>query len=617
MIWQQTMTKVSFSFWINPEAMYDTTFRNLCSITDGTDYIGIFFELPNELNAQISSDGFTTQGDAVTTTLTTANQWYNIHVTYDSTLGSNQLKLYLDKTLVAQGTYTNSLAFNSTTIAALGKYVFDPDGFSHKGLIKDFRLWANRANSQTDVNNVGDNNSSAPTPDYWLKMEEGYGHPRTLDRKYFGELMNGATWSVQTPAPWVATSMTSAFWFYVPTTPATAAYIVSRGSTNSYAAYVDTDGKFKVQFFYFDGTNAILDSTVVVTAGWHRGMISHSKPNTISKIWLDGALKASNTKNDYLRDSGTTSASRFMLGAKSTGATTQSNYFGGNTKDVKIWNRQLTDAEALDDVNGEYVSPVGLIAEWEFDEDEHPNKAFDSIGYNTGIINDAVFDKDQLPFSLTPNYPYKDGVVDELLGYKTDGQQYLVIPELNDDFRITEPTIGGKTYEWVCKFSDFSKVNDNYMRLLQKADDFDGNYIQSIQVRDDGRVYLMYKINGVDKLARSVYPLKADKLYRLGVGVRYPYKAGTPLQLFRLYLNGFEAGLETTTEPSELPAAEDITDFHTYLFAGNEQLRGNYVGQVYSFRFYEEEDNAANMLGLMTNKFTTRQIDRGHVLHTT
>lgn len=408
--------------------------------------------------------------------------------------------------------------------------------------------------------------------------------------------------------------ITVAFWLYVPSTPASDSYIVSRGSPNSYAAYVAAGGNIKVQFFYGDSTNAILDSGISAVGAFHRVMVSHSDVNDISKIFVDGELKASNVKNHRLITSGNTSTSRFMIGAKATGASTQSNFLDGNVDDVSIWKRQLTDDEAMDDFLGETVSTTDLVSEWTFDEDESSTKSLDSQSYNTATLVNAVYDKEQIPELLQTPYPYKDGVVNELLGYKTSGEQYLIIPELSNDFRITDKSSGGCCYTWLIKLSTYDTINNNYMRLLQKADDFTASNIQSIQIREDGKLYVLGKFGGSEKKVRTVDPLRLDKLYLVGVGIDYTAIAGgTGLDIFNISLNGLFVAIETTTEDAEFPAAEDIVDFHTYLLAGNEQLRGNLVGQIYSFRYYNEDMTAANMLGLQTNKFTTRQIDRGHV----
>ena len=314
-------------------------------------------------------------------------------------------------------------------------------------------------------------------------------------------------------------------------------------------------------------------------------------------------------ENDYLKDSGSATADRFMIGAHPTGATTQTNFFSGNIKDARVYNRALTEAEAADFHNGFEISTIGLVSQWEFNEDSNITKAVDSHSYNTGAIVNGIFDKTLLPFN-TP-FPYEDEMSNKLTGYKTSGEEYLVIPELEDDFRITDKTTGGLWYRWEVKLTTFERQNDSRMRLLEKADDDSFTYFQSYQIGDNGKLYCFGIFNGVTKKIKTVNPLKLLKKHDIIVGIDYDSIAGgVATNIFKVYIDGFLADIETTTADPNIP--ETIESLSTIILAGSD--RGNLVGQVYSFRYYEEDITAANALGLMTNRFTTYNIDRGHVV---
>ena len=61
--------------------------------------------------------------------------------------------------------------------------------------MRDFKFWNNQALSQTEVNNVFSDNPVAPSPNYWLKMDEGTGNPTdAITGTKTATLTNGTTW---------------------------------------------------------------------------------------------------------------------------------------------------------------------------------------------------------------------------------------------------------------------------------------------------------------------------------------------------------------------------------------------------------------------------------------
>ena len=62
--------------------------------------------------------------------------------------------------------------------------------------MKDFRWWTTKALTQAEIDKVYANDSGAPTPSYWLKMDEGTGNP--VDKTggvLTGTLTGGAVWT--------------------------------------------------------------------------------------------------------------------------------------------------------------------------------------------------------------------------------------------------------------------------------------------------------------------------------------------------------------------------------------------------------------------------------------
>jgi hypothetical protein len=408
--------------------------------------------------------------------------------------------------------------------------------------------------------------------------------------------------------------VTYSCWIYYTANPSASAYVMSRGNAPGLLIYVSTTGEIRCDFRYQDATSFFAGSGINTKSFWHHVLVRHSDKTNLSTLFVDGVKKAEQTKNTFLTNSGTGVEDRFMLGAHPTGASTQTNFFPGKIDGCKVYSRAVTDAEALLLSQGVEISTVGLVSEWNFDEDFHITKAPDSHGFNTGTMVNCTYDKTIKPAQLPTPFPYEDEMINKCIGYKTNGE-YLVIPELEDDFRITGKTTGGLWYRWEVKLTTFAVQNVNQMRLLEKPDDATLNYFQSYQIGSDGKFYCFGIFNGVQKKVRTVLPLSLLKKYDIIAGIVFSAVAGgVATSIFQVYIDGFLAAIETTTVDPNFPAATDIKTFDTRILTGVEVERGFLVGQIYSFRYYEEAITAANALGVQTNRFTTYNIDRGHVL---
>ena len=412
--------------------------------------------------------------------------------------------------------------------------------------------------------------------------------------------------------------ITYCFWYMITVNPVGAtARVITRGNAAQLIPHIPTSGEIRCDFKYHDATTFTALSGITTKNVWHSVVCAHSDILDLSTFYVDGVLITSNVKNDYLRDSGAGVEDRFLLGALPTGASTQTNFFpDGYLDDVRVYDRALTATEALAYHLGTEISPLGLVSQWHFDEDEDVTKAFDSIGNNSGTMTTCTFEKTNIPaiFQGT-KIPHRDGMIDKLIGYKTDGEEYLWIAELEDDFRITGKTTGGLWYRWEVKFSTFAVFNENWMRLLEKCDDEVPNYFQSYQIGPDGKFYCFGIFNGVQKKIRTVAPLKLLKRYDIIAGIDYNSIAGgVATSIFQVYINGYVATTEVTTEDADVPQTEHINTFGTHIATGTLVSRGALVGQIYSFRYYEEDITAAKALAIMTNRYTTYTIDRGHVL---
>jgi len=189
-LWSQGLSKYSMSFWIYPTAIGDGFDRQMID-HDGGSAHGFRNYIAASGNQvvfnQRSSANVLKQ--AIASNLLTLNAWNNVMFTYDSTLGSANIKVFVGNT---QGSQTADLTetVNNSSVMTFGGSTND-----FKGYWKDFRFWATIALDSTQRTNVINDSPSAPTPDYWLKMNEGTSTPVDTITSKTTTFSNGPTWS--------------------------------------------------------------------------------------------------------------------------------------------------------------------------------------------------------------------------------------------------------------------------------------------------------------------------------------------------------------------------------------------------------------------------------------
>ena len=213
-LWSQALTKFSYSYWLYIGADPDTSnFRD--TVNHGGAGAQSFRTYLQPNNGKITGtirSAAAIELQASSDATPTIKKWINVVFTYDNSLANSNLKLYQDKTLQSRkDTLTETI--NLSTSLLLG-------GSSNDllGSIKDFRFWANKALTQSEVNDVADNKATAPAPDYWLKLDEGTGNPVDAIGAKTTTLTNGAAWGQGVPDVWaipesitVADSVTRSF----------------------------------------------------------------------------------------------------------------------------------------------------------------------------------------------------------------------------------------------------------------------------------------------------------------------------------------------------------------------------------------------------------------------
>lgn len=208
-LWSQAKTKFSFSIMVNAVA-WASGGSNRDLIRHDSTSNGRFalesIDAGNNLDFNIKDTGGSTihAGVASVSTVT----WVRVTCTYDNSIGSQNMKIYINKTMSGSAGLTDTVTLTGDLV--IGKI----SGSSVNSYVKDFRWWVNKTLTQAEIDAIVDDTVSAPTPDYWLKMNEGTGSPKDFISQSLTGTLTGAVWnnSAQTIAN-VNTSPGGIIWY--------------------------------------------------------------------------------------------------------------------------------------------------------------------------------------------------------------------------------------------------------------------------------------------------------------------------------------------------------------------------------------------------------------------
>ncbi len=439
----------------------------------------VYFQTSNGTTANVISGSATPLLD---------NQWHYLMATWDGTTGSNGMKLYLDGTVLYQGTATVSTIQSSSSAFTFGG---NGNNWDFSGLLDEGRLY-NRALSAAEVKGLYDagaddkTNSSVSQPQgtgrldsglagYW-PLDNGSGTSATdvSTNGNTGTLTNGPTWTtgqigsavtfdgtddhISTAAATVTRfPLTVSAWFK--TSNATDSYrtVVNVGNASSgdplavlqFTSSVDPCGGGKVKYIVrddgqFNSASMCSTSSSLNDNTWHHA-IGVSSSAGDHKFYIDGVLQASSTTT-----LGTTTFDRVSVGA----LRSASQYFPGSVDDVRVYSRGLSS----DEISRLYrlTAPTGvdtsLKGYWSFNgQDMSGTTAYDRSGIgNTGTLT---------------NGPTKTiGKISQALSF--DGT--------NDYVDVTNTTYTGEfTYSWWYKTSNNSQTG-----IMLGGDTTGGIYIK-------------------------------------------------------------------------------------------------------------------------------------------
>lgn len=250
--WSKSFTKFSLSMWVKwtnggiedfPGDPAYNGYRTVFGLADDNDNdeVSIYFVDKEQsglsydsIGTDITNDGYATVNQRYSSAEAKNGVWYHIMLVYDSTLGSANLKLYINGVLQSSAQDVNAtgdtINIDAITHLFIGKYNVD-DINEFGGQVKDFRWWSDVALTQTDVTNqfLGNENSVAQPSVFW-SMNEAEGTSMRDDiTGQTATLVNGVRWVYDDTYPCVVLIQQN---------------LLSKrdDSSNKYTMWIDTDG---------------------------------------------------------------------------------------------------------------------------------------------------------------------------------------------------------------------------------------------------------------------------------------------------------------------------------------------------------------------------------------
>src|SRR5215510_244225 len=196
-LWRQTKTEFSIAFWVYPTAYgFETSdMRFLTHSNDFNIFLGGFAGEARGVRFWVHSNTAAIYGGGgvgLGTEIKELHRWY--HFVFTVKMNGGAIKMYMDG---VQATGDTNLPNETIGVDIADENFYISAGTSTvcvNGNMKDIRWW-NREITQQEVNDVKDNLLTAPTPDFWLKLEEGTGNPADSIASIGAILVNGTTWN--------------------------------------------------------------------------------------------------------------------------------------------------------------------------------------------------------------------------------------------------------------------------------------------------------------------------------------------------------------------------------------------------------------------------------------
>jgi len=194
-LWSKALTKFSMAFWIYPTAAGDGNFRRVLSHGAGSaEGIEVFIDdTANDKIVFQLRDGSNTQHYISSTDLV-VNDWNHVICSYDSTLGSDNLRIWVNG-VEGTGSELNRDYTQDQNVSATLTLSDSTNDF--KGYMKDFKWWDDQSINTDEAAELYEDNELADSPPaYHLQFAERTGTTTkdAVTKTKVATLTNGAFW---------------------------------------------------------------------------------------------------------------------------------------------------------------------------------------------------------------------------------------------------------------------------------------------------------------------------------------------------------------------------------------------------------------------------------------
>ncbi len=447
-LWTQTKTKFSFSIWVKIPAFGTGTYQNI--VNHSWQAVGSFIMYQNITGTSIVfaiRDSIQQRASTYNMPASLANTWINVVCTVDNSLAGGDVKIYVNGNVGnVSSDLTESLTLNAPLFIGSASTTLG-------GKTKDFRYWLNKALTQQEINDVVNNSANAPTPDYWLKMNEGTGNPiDSISGTKTATLTNGAFWSSGDALVFDGTDdsvlipnnaainnlddFTISCWIY-PTQKYAAStphiFVKAYPSNNGFILYF-TANSFILNWRVINntGTGVSATSFQIDTEGgnkWYNVLVTFKRDTGVMSLFINKVQVGTGTNLG-----GLTNSMGGVVDMTINGASVPIKW-GGRFKDFRVYRSVLAQADIDKVYNNDPT--VSVTPSYWLKTNEGKGNPVDSIGSNVAtLVNGTSWSPDSPNVLLARASSYIYNILNKISKSRT----YL--------YRILIPCLQTQTYRY-------------------------------------------------------------------------------------------------------------------------------------------------------------------------
>ena len=413
-------TQFTISAWVNV-----TTLKNYNQIflkNNNSDYYGYAIDSAGHIITQLKNNNAGLQASTTSATTINAGNWYHVVFTYDASLPSSNIKLYINGTQDSvTGNFTAGAGVN-TADGLIGEDQINGRNFNGKidevkvfpyaltadQVRNDYNLGSsvNYSTGTVEAANLPSGAGSAPVADWEFEERtgttvndtSGQGNTGTWNgtgTKHWATGKVGAAGNFNGVDDYVSTTtnlgtspapaVTAEVWFKTTSTAGHPIVGLENFQTGTGSPaydrtiWVGTDGKVRAEVYDGAAHNLASTNSSYADGNWHYAVLTDN--GTVSTLYVDGQFQQQVTGHGYA-GYGATSYWRIGSYAAALNHTNAADgYFSGQIDAVRIYNY----ARSADQIAYDY-NRGAPVARWRFDECQG-TVANDSSGNgNTGTI---------------------------------------------------------------------------------------------------------------------------------------------------------------------------------------------------------------------------------------